>query len=290
MNNNINLRDIILEDGYNTDYIYSLIIAIFYMPTDGTNKMINIDSNNGNTYYVQEYIKNKFIYPLHHNQSIESHVVNKLRMFLYNCGWLYKTDQHILSKPSINIFYDFLICELFSYNFTIIRICSIDNTTRAETNEKHVNMITLTHTHISKVQKNNPNKILSLSLLINNWVDTNIIEEKYDFRFDSVPMILPIYLDIRDEKTNINTHYIDIMEGVNFCNVNDKIQKMLIWDLHSIICQNNLGEYYTITLDQNKNMIAYSDKNIPSKWLINNSDVDVVKKVMQEVRLVFYKL
>lgn len=80
------MNNLILEDAYNSDYIYSLIIALFYAPSDGMSKLINSDTNNSDTYYIQEYIKSKFVYAIHRNVSIESTTVNKLRNFIYCCG------------------------------------------------------------------------------------------------------------------------------------------------------------------------------------------------------------
>jgi len=100
-------NNLILEDGYNTDYIYCMITALFYIPSDGTNKIINNDTCNSNTYYVQEFIKSKFIYPIHRNMSIDSSNVNKLRMFLYTCGWLKDDNKNILDKADLDKFYKF---------------------------------------------------------------------------------------------------------------------------------------------------------------------------------------
>ena len=73
------------------------------------NKIINMDTDNSNTYYVQEYIKTKFILPIHRNISIESWVVNKLRMFLYNCGWFKSANRHILDRSNLDNFINLLL-------------------------------------------------------------------------------------------------------------------------------------------------------------------------------------
>src|SRR5579872_3723870 len=120
--NNIQLNNIILEDGYNSDYMYSMITALFYTPSDGTNKIINYDSSSPNTYYIQEFIKTKFIYPIHRSISIESGTINKLRLFLYDCGWLKDTNEHILIKADLDKFYSFFISRMMEYKLSISRI------------------------------------------------------------------------------------------------------------------------------------------------------------------------
>ena len=71
------MNNIILEDGYNTDYIYSLIISFFYSLDDMT-KIVT--TQNIDVYYIQEYIKIKLIHPLQRGNSIEQRIIQ-----LYLC-------------------------------------------------------------------------------------------------------------------------------------------------------------------------------------------------------------
>lgn len=271
-------NNLILEDGYNTDYIYCLIIALFYIPSDGTNKIINNDTNNSDTYYIQEFIKSKFIYPLHRNISIDSVTVNKLRLFLYVCGWLRNEDKNILEKSNLDTFYKFLIHQIMEYNLTWIT----DNNIK-----KEYDMIRITNKHL---YDNNTvdSKVINLSSIISKFIHLEMQNTSYKFEF--IPYIIPIYLDIRDSNTGLNERYINIMEGISFTDNNEKSQRALIWDIHSLICQTEKGDYYTIVIDDNDTMIAFSDKYIPSNWIIDATDISTVKCIMREVRFVFYKL
>jgi len=78
--------NIILEDGYNCDYLYGLVISLFYTQSNSINKLLNNNFNDCNTYFIQEYIKLKIITPLYNNVAIEINVINRFRMFLYYCG------------------------------------------------------------------------------------------------------------------------------------------------------------------------------------------------------------
>ena len=75
-----------------------------------------------------------------------------------------------------------------------------------------------------------------------------------------------------------------------FIDNGDKIQRMFIWEIYSLICQNNKGEYYVLVIDHNNDVIEFSDKQIPSNWKVNLSDVSIVDRVMREAKFVFYKL
>jgi hypothetical protein len=281
-----NINNIILEDGYNTDYIYCMVIALFYIPNDGMNKVINADTTNSNTYYIQEYIKSKFIYPIHRNLSIESIVVNKFRLFLYNCGWLKTSNKHILDRSSLDDFYNFLIADMMEYKLIVSQVNPKNNTVK----ECKYNMIHLTENHI----ENKNSKIISLSDMINRWVRLEFLDKNLSFKFESIPYMLPIYIDISQSSQSPESaslqRNIDIMEGIQFIDNGDKIQRMFIWEIHSLICQNYKGEYYVLVIDHNNDVIEFSDKQIPSNWKVDLSDHSIVDRIMKEIKFAFYKL
>ena len=271
------LNNLILEDGYNTDYIYCLIIALFYIPTVGTTKIINTNTNNSNTYYIQEYIKNKFIYPFYQNISIESNRVNNFRMFLYNCGWLRDKNIDILYRPSIDEFYEFLINDMMEYNLSVLKRNSLNNTVI----ENKYSMIRITDKYIYDTD------IINLSVCINNWIKDELIGENLSYKFETLPYIIPIYLDIKDRN---NKRYINLMEGISFPTNEDNVQRTIIWDIHSFICQRKTGEYYTVVVNNNEELIGFSDKIIPSNWYIDRTDTLIAKEIMDDIKFIFYKL
>lgn len=288
--NNKVLPLVILEDGYNTDYIYSMITALFYIPTDGTNRMINSDVRDVNAYYVQEFIKRKFIYPIHRSASIESCVVNKFRLFIYNCGWLKNDYKHILDKGNLSDFYLFLM-KMMDQNIKFTIVDTNDNATR----DIPFEMIKISDNHIIQNNDNEAHAevesyVVNLSSIIEKWTKDEILGQNISYKFENIPYIIPVYIDITDSKTRLNKKYINIMEGLNFPENGDKIQKMLVWEFHSMICQTENGDYYSIVLDHDDNLMGFSDKKIPSNWKIDVTNVDIVKKIMLEVKLVFYKL
>ena len=274
-------NSIILEDGYNTDYIYSLILALFYSPSEGLTKIINTDTQNSNTYYIQEFIKAKFIYPIHRGLSIESSIANKLRVFMYNCGWMKDNGYNIVDNPNIDEFYHFLINKMMEYKLEIIRVDPIDNIS----DTKVIDIIRITDEHLTKGKK-----IIDLSEVITNWTKKEIIQEKYNYKFGTIPLLVPVYLDIKDPNTGLNSHYVNIMEGLKFEDVGDKIHRMFVWEIHSIVCQTENGSYYTIVKNNMDEWISFSDKKIPSNHKVNMTDINDVRKIMKEVRTVFYKI
>jgi hypothetical protein len=262
-----------------------MITALFYTPTDGTNKLLNADVSSPYTIYIQEYIKTKFIYPIHRSISIESSTVNKFRLFLYNCGWLKDQNKMIIDKGELDKFYVFLVNDMMEYDIKIVNI----NPDADSTKERKIDIIRITESHLYDSDLN-IGKVVSLSNMINRWVKTDILGEGMSYKFEEIPHILPVYLDIRDHDTGLNKRYVNIMEGIHFPDNGDKYQSMLIWEIHSMICQTENNDCYTIVFDHNDNMMAFSDNRIPSNWLIDATNVAAVKSVMREVRFVFYTL
>ena len=310
-----NFSDIILEDGHNTDYIYSLIIALFYTHCDGINKLLNDDITISDGYYIQEFIKTKFIYNLQKNISIMNTTINKFRMYLYYCGWLKNESKHILDKCNIKDFYLFLF-KLLEYEIIYAKIDNLNNTT----SEYKCKLIEITDEIINIEKENEINNTLNLTNLINIWVKQNItlnkqfnnngentlnnsineklneelnkglnekILEQYSYRFDKLPYLLPIYIN----RLNNNNIKIDIMRGFKFIDNGDKIQRMFIWELHSLICKSTKDDsYYAIVITGNNKFRKLSDKMIPSNIEINMKDDNVRNKIMMEVCFVFYKI
>lgn len=274
------MDDIILESGYNTDYIYSLIISLFYNPSNNIYNLINNDTKNSSTYYIQEYIKYHFGSIIHKNISLESHIVCKLRLYLYNCGWLKQNSIEIIAKSNIIDFYKFLICDIFEYSLNIIKIDKDTN----KSNNMIFDMITVSKENANIITKEN---VISLSSMIDNWITKNMGDNNY--KFENIPFFIPVYIDMTDPYTKLNTKYINIMEGLHFKNICDNLQTTIIWEINSIICQTNIGQYYSI-IKFNNRWTGYSDNRFPSNWEIDMTDIPTVKKIMKEVKMVFYKL
>lgn len=239
------MNNIILEDGYNTDYIYSLIISFFYSLDDMT-KIVT--TQNIDVYYIQEYIKIKLIHPLQRGNSIEQRIINKFRLYLFNCGW---SNTNILEHMPIEIFYKFLINNFFGHYIY------------SPTNK--YDMINLTDDYIYDTKVN-------LSTMVTNWSIKTLD------KLDKIPYILPIYIDSKAQ--------IDIMEQIK---LPEEINPQgTIWTISSLICKNSNG-YYSIIIN-NDMLIAYSDKHIPSNWIIDLTDNNVKEDIMQTIKFVFYKL
>lgn len=268
------MNNIILIDCYNTDYIYSLVISLFHNPISNIYNIINNDTKNSNVFYIQEYIKYYFGSIITNNRSIDSYIICKFRLFLYNCGWLQQKGHEILYKPLIIDFYNFLIYDTLEYSLKFI------NT--SNDNELEFKIINLTYDNID----NKTSNVSMLSCMVDNWIEKNVGD---NYKFATMPYFIPIYIDMLDPYTKLNKQYINIMYGLIFKNVCDNYQNTLTWRIYSLICQTSTQKYYSVVNYDNK-WIGYSDDRIPSNWELNMSDVHTVKKIMKEVKIIFYSL
>jgi hypothetical protein len=143
--------------------------------------------------------------------------------------------------------------------------------------------------HITKENDNNDikdNKVL-LSSMIEDWFSKKVGDN--DYKFENIPFLIPVYIDMRDPYTKLNTKYINIMEGFSFKNICNNLQNTITWDINSLICETKEGSYYTL-IKYNGYWTGFSDNIIPSNWLVDMTDLSTVKKIMKEVIMVFYKL
>lgn len=281
-----NKYNLLLENGYNTSYIYSLIISLFYLPSDSLNKLLNNDSINSNTYYIQEYIKAKLIYPIQRNNSISSDVINKFRNYLFMCGWM-KESKNILENKNIKNFYVFMISKMMNYNIKFLRVPSENNYNDDKlidsSYDKNIDIITIDDSIIDKLTSKQK-KIVTINEVINIWLNENISEnEKYSYKFNEIPLLIPIYIDY-----NKNRILLDILNNVVFENINDKFQKSLSWDFHSMICQDKENNYYSI-INHNNNWLIFSDNIIPSVQFVEMNNIYDVKKIIYDCKFIFYK-
>lgn len=265
---------LILEKGINTDYIYSLLISLFYADSESIKKIfelyfVNITDENMifETIYIQEFIKTRIINPLKRGYSIKKNNINILRMFLYHIGFLNNAD--VLDKPDISNFYSYLISNIFNYtiNFEIV-------------NAKD-NVITNYKLDYININIKDEKKIIDLSSEINKWIGKNIIKPNYYYKFKDIPMIIPI-------KINHKNCFINIMNGFKFDSNSDNIQKSIIFEIHSLICKDDDNNYYSI-IKHNKEWIGFSDNRTPSNFVVDMKNIEQVKNIMYDICFVFYK-
>lgn len=263
----------IIEDGYNTSYIVSFIISLFYKSSDVDN-ILNIEPYDIQFIYIQEFIKIRFIESLRRGYSIHGDVINELRNYLMKCDWCNNIND-ILSLHKIDTFYVYFMNRIYNggHHIEFTRI-NKDNTNTTQHISTPLIYITLPD-GLDKITINNLFKI---------WLNSNISLGTYDYKITSPPDILPLYIKRNNKKTKININH-----KIKLFDVKDNLQAKLVWKIHSFICYNDNIGYYSVIKNSTK-WLRVSDKCMPSFTIVDMTDINDVHTLAEEVELVFYKL
>jgi hypothetical protein len=264
--NNINNQ--IIDDGYNSSYITSLLVALFYK-SSSVDDILNMNPVDNKFIYALEFIKIRFIEPLRRGFSIHSETINEFRNYIVNCDWKNNVDE-MLIEHNILEFYKFFINKIESNNIKFLRL--MDDEIIGEN-------------CMSVIELSIPPNVSSMNLsdMFKLWINNNIILEKYKYKIYDIPYLLPFYINRENNKdTKIN-----IMYKIKLFNVNDELQDKLIWTIHSMICYDKDIGYYSV-IKYGSKWIHISDKNIPSINKLDMYDENDVLKLSKDIVFVFY--
>jgi hypothetical protein len=274
--------NIIVENGYNTSYISTLLIALFFNNTYLEDLILSRYLNNQKNIYLQEIIKLEIIDKIKHNNSILSDSINKIRMVSHLLGWQ-KTDS-MFNNHNILEYYQFLLhkCEALTYCTRSIKSnklssSEIGNTIHSIT---HINITPNLNTSIINEFHSNINMYFH-----DSYFETTIIKDKYIqipvIRLRNLFPLFTFYIN-RDNINNLieieKKFKIKYLIGDSIINVE--------WIFHALIGFNKV--YYTL-INVGKKWYVFSDNLFPSFKEVNMSNPKVINKIKSEVVMVMYR-
>ena len=291
----------IIEGGYNTSYITSLLVLLYYTSNENLNKtlddihennndvndvsnindVINInDVSNIDGIYLQELIKSKFVDLIRKDICIYIDNINEIRNYLFILGWYNDDiDELFKNKDIIDLFmfltkklnFEKLDIDVMTYNNGILDLKNNIN------NLSYININpTLTDTNIK--------------FLFNSWINYNINTNSNNFyKLNKIPSYLFFYIDRVDKHNVKNNIKIDIMNKIKFTNVNETTQRELRWVINSFICLDNKNKYYTL-INKNDEWYKFEENTIPSIQYIDIKNDKTKNKLMSEVVFLLYVL
>jgi hypothetical protein len=276
---------IILEKGYNTSGIYTFLTSLFCHRSDSVNRILNIDSSNVSVTYIQEFIKSEFLNRLQMSKSIPVVLPNRFRILLFNYGWKKDNDDiidQLLQDVNPEELHRFLICNIMDNKLVFERVDSKMNTVDIV----KVDMISINEECVK--YSDDTDSVVDLSKSIGNWIQNFIIEsDRYSYRFKDIPHLVSISLNF----DRCNSPPIDIKHAIQFKNINDSVQKIFTWDIHSVILYNvDTNSYSSLIIDDENNWYIFSEDTIPSNVKIDMSDTLTVQKISRQIKVVYYKI
>jgi hypothetical protein len=269
-----------IEKGFNTSYITSLLISLFYKYDVNINTILINKPQTPAGFYLQELIKTLFVEPIRRNFSIKSDTINEIRNYLLINGW--ESDFNLLDNRNCVDLYNFLSSILFD-------------------NEIEFEIYHIKDGIIHGIETNKRCKTININLTINEptsikklfieWLHNNILKNSNSYILDcyklkSIPIFLVFHIN-RTENTQ-NTE-IDIKKKIKFFHNSDSKQNYLIWRIHSIICKSN-NKYYSVFLSNDNSWIEFDEDKFPCCSYVYMNDEDIIDKIKQNVEMIIYTL
>jgi len=246
-----------IEDGYNTSYIDSTLIALFYKPSHLHGLLTDLPEDIKFT-YLQDIILTNFVDQIRKNYSISSIYINEIRNYSIICGW--KNGLQITNAYDAS---DYLIFLLNGFNAYPI---SIETTSLQTIKTNCINL------EISEDS--------NLKILLNKWIDK--ITQKTQYKFTELPQLIPICINRSRENCKI-----DIMKKIQF--PTNKTQHDALWIVHSLICQSR-SHYYSLVYTVYGEWYLFDNNKLPSIIKIDITDINTMDKIKQECVIVIYRI
>lgn len=256
-----------VENGYNTCYINSLLVGLFYNSSIIHTKLLDMDPSNKNFIYLQEMVKFNFVDPLRRGISITADVTNEIRNFCFFSGF----SKNITKKHNILDYLNFITNNISPLDCT--RLCKTISLDESVGN-----------TDIKTLLKTN--------------TDNNILE---DTQFMHNMYMIPIYIDRYAHGYKLDTR-VDIKRKIMLGNSDYRwnIHCVICYSgtqekfFSSNSCtedgtNSSDGHYYVIVPANNK-WIFFDDTHIPSFKEIDMGNTLLIDKIMRECVLLIYKI
>lgn len=269
----------IIEDGYNTSYIDTVFMALFYRATH-LNEILTTLSPNPQFSYLQELLYTNFVENVRHNNSIDSSIMNEIRNYSYLCDWKKGCDITTLYNPID--YFDFFMKGIgfLGIKYEIIEISK----------NKKDNIVTNVSINYININVDENTNIKSLLKKWTTKLFNNPNTEKQCCKFIYLPILVPIYLNRLVKEDKLENFKIDINEKIKFENINNDTQLNAKWVIHSIICKSANNMYYAIISMPNKSWYIFSNTKIPAFTKIDITDDNIANKIKQECLIIFYRL
>ena len=259
---------IILEKGYNTSGLYSFVTSLFYNRSDSINRLLNSDPKDVRYIYIQEFIKINFITKLQSKQSIPIVLIDRFRNLINMHN--NKDDDMLRDQNPIDI-YKFLISNVMGSQINIERVDPKTN----DIDDISFDMI--------EINDMNNNKTIDLSDSIDKWIQNNVVKNRYSYRFKDIPNIVAIHI-------NTPVIPINVKYAICFNNVNDSVQKIFVWEIHSIVLYDDQTKSYSTLINDFDKWYKFDENTIPSNIVIDMKDSLTINKISRQIKMVIYKV
>jgi hypothetical protein len=276
INSNENIFPLVIEGGFNTSYISSFLISLFYKKNNYIKELLNGQPKKPSGYYLQEIIKINFINPILKNYSIKNDVINEIRNYLIINGY----------QENLNIF-DLIksnkVDELYEFISDILNGEKIEFETMKLKDGQLIEQNKFYKTSLIKMDITQPNTSIREEFI--KWLNKNVLnndDELYTYELKNMPTYICFYLNRIEKKINI-----DLMTNIKFFKNCNPAQKCIKYRIHGFTCKSN-NIFYSVFY--NNQWIMFTENKIPSFEYISLSDYDIIEKIKADVIFVIYTI
>jgi ubiquitin C-terminal hydrolase len=294
----------VVENGYNTCYMDSLLMALFYTPSHIEHMLLKCDPTNPEYLYLQELIKIRFVDTIRKNQSITADVINEIRNYSHTVGW--KGFDELMEQHDVNEYHAFLM-DIF--NGTMIEIQRQMITEGISIPEDKGAIEKIPFIPLTLLETDSE---ITIKDLLKRWMSDNTVDVKRETINDKGEKIIT-------NVKGLNTFYIlntPVLIALSINRFPDpaqstrlrtkiEIQKKIMplknsinsdsselkWQFHAAICHKGetfkSGHYYAILQACGK-WFMFDDLQIPSMCEIPMDNLDIINMIKMECVFVLY--
>lgn len=304
----------VIENGLNTCYIDSLLMALFYKRSTYLDSLLHSDPKDPNNIYLQEIIKLKFVEQVRKGLSVTAEVINEIRIYAHDRGWLAKDPNELFEQQDVNEFYSFLLDIVNVPLIETQRQTICENTyeniyENYENNNDNDNNTFESIPFMNLIVPDNKDET-SIKEMLNNWMNNNTVEdikrtvinkngEKEKgyvkglniYKIVNVPTFIALSLNrfgLLDRRIETK---VDIQKKIKLHHIHDN-NDGLRWTIHSIICHRGdtpkNGHYYSILFGSDNRWLLFDDQSIPCLKEIDIKNELIVETIKREVVFAIY--
>jgi uncharacterized UBP type Zn finger protein len=316
------IEPFVVKNACNTCYIDSLLMGLFFNPSNISNILEN-DPENVNAIYLQEYIKVNFVNNVRDFKTVDDEIINMIRTLCFQNGWRNNEFSEFFEQQDVNEFYHFLINIM---NGDLIEIQRETITQGAIPDENDIGKVvkepfislSIPTTFIRE------RKSVTIREMLDNWMYDNCLElKRYVMtsngkeeklvqglninRIINLPILIPLVINrftiVNGETKRLDIDIIIQQKIAPFKNVKVSEEFEITqpsgilgiedykWSIHAVICHrgDNLksGHYYCL-INFNGSWLLFDDLTIPCIREVSMKDPTIVSNIKSDCVFLLY--
>ena len=290
----------VVENGLNTCYMDSLLMALFYKQSTYLDTLLCTEPKNFEHIYLQEIIKLKFVDQVRKNISITTDIINEIRIYANSCGWKANSidEFELFEQQDVNEFYTFL---LNIFNAPLVEI-QRQTYSEALNNENDIGLIEkLPFINLTVSENSSIKELLSSWMNMNevNGLKREVQEQKIEsvkglniYKIMNVPTFIGISLNRFSNFSGKRIDaMVDIQKKIKLHHISDD-NDGLRWTMHAIICHRGdtpkSGHYYSVLFGSDNTWLLFDDQAVPCLKEINIKNSEISDTIKREIVFAIY--